>query len=84
MTVHLYSPGSFHFSLACNESISFLVREGTGNFPEPFFPVWQEEDFKAAEKSIKEIMEDSPQVASLDYALMRNRGNEYDWKLEGK
>ena len=24
------------------------------------------------------------QVASLDYALMRNRGNEYDWKLEGK
>ncbi len=81
-TTDLYSPGSFHFSLACNESISFLVREGTGNFPEPFFPVWQEEDFLPAEKSIKEIMEDS-----LAQFIVKRENNKtviagYPWFLD--
>ena len=58
-TTDLFSPGYFQFFLSCNESISFLVREGDGDFPAPVFPELYPEDFSESRKSIKEIMEDS-------------------------
>ena len=81
-TTDFYSPGSFHFSLACDESISFLLREGAGNFPEPAFPVWREEDFLPAEKNMKEIMEDA-----LSQFIVKRENNKsviagYPWFLD--
>ncbi|MBO5760263.1 MAG: glycogen debranching enzyme N-terminal domain-containing protein [Lentisphaeria bacterium] len=58
-TTDLYSPGYFQFSLATDESITFLIQEGNGNFPAPVFPALTEKDFAPCRKSVKEILEDS-------------------------
>ncbi|MBO4303346.1 MAG: glycogen debranching enzyme N-terminal domain-containing protein [Lentisphaeria bacterium] len=58
-TTDLYSPGAFRFSLVCGESISFLVREGSGEFTQENFPAIPENAFDAAQWSIGEILEDS-------------------------